>query len=727
MNSPLRQIRPPTIDELISAVRFKTLEDIVASAFGEMKPANRMTVTDAAKTYTKIGTGGGHSQPWSEDRTPYLKEPQDETTSLDFTGMVFLGPARTGKTVMVLNMISHTVKTDPTDMLLVHMDRENARKWSNGDLSRYLKASTQIQSEQLTARQYDNTFDKTFKSGMRVLVTYPTPANLSGITVRIGASIDYDRSEDDIGGEGNLYDLLSMRTTTFKRFGMTVAESSPNPNKEIQDPRWMPKTPHEAPPIRGIFALYNRGDRRRWQWCCPQCEEWFEPDFKLLDWGGLTDPMEARDATVMICPCHGCVIKPHQKHELNRNGRWIREGEMIEPGLDGKTHVRPGMRVTRSTIASFWLKGPAAGYREWGDLVMLELNALKELEETGDDSALRKTRTTDQGTYYIPQARLSDFAPDLLKAKGEDWGSTPEEPLVPHGVRYLIATVDIQKRAFVVQVLGYTADGDRVVVDMFKVRLSNRRNANGDRMPIDPAAFGEDWDTLIPEVMERTYELGDNSGRRMKIRATASDSGGAEGVTAHAYNFWRRLKAKQDGSHRRFILVKGEASKSKPLARTEWPDSSQKGPLAIARGDVPVVMLNSNKLKDAVSLLMSRRIAEEGVDGGMLRFPDWAEDWYFVQLTSETRTAKGWLNTRKKRNEAFDLTYYAEGISLRPIEKNVPYTHFGFDRIDWKNPPAWAEEWNQNDLVIGGQTEEDPPPVKPSGLAALAQLGKKLG
>lgn len=724
---PIRQIRPPTISELISSARYETIEDIVAKAFDDMQPSNRMTVTEAAVEFTRLGSGGGYSKPWSLDKTPYLQEPQDEMTSLDYTGVIFVGPARTGKTMMVLNLTSHTVKTDPTDMLFVHMDRENARKWSNGDFGRYLASSTKIRSEQLTARQHDNTFDKTFKSGMRALITYPTPANLSGITVRIGVAIDYDRTEDDIGGEGNLYDLLSMRGTTFKRFAMTVAESSPNPNKEIKDPRWIPKLPHEAPPIRGIFELYNRGDRRRWQWCCPQCEEWFEPDFKHLSWGEHENPMDAREATVMVCPCHGCIIEPYRKDELNRNGRWIKEGEMIEPGIDGKTVIRPGYRVTRSSIASFWLKGPAAAYQDWGQLVEKYLNAKKALADTGDDGPLRKTVTTDQGNYYIPASRLSDVAPEFLKEKAEDWGSTPDEPLVPYGVRFLVATIDIQKTSFVVQIQGFTAEGDHIIVDMFKVRLSNRRNANDERLPIDPAAYGEDWDVLITEVLEKTYPLADGSGRKMRVRMASSDSGGQEGVTGHAYNFWRRLRARQDGSHRKFILVKGEPSRSAPEAQTRWPDSSKKDKLAIARGDVPVVFLNSNKLKDRVSLLMGRRVAESQSDGGMLRYPDWAENWFYVQLTSEVRTEKGWDNTRKRRNEAFDLSYYAQGLIIRPMEEGVPYIHFGFDRINWEKPPAWAAEWDENDLVIGGNAEEAvETPKKVTGMNGLKALGEKL-
>lgn len=723
MNVAVRNRRPRTIDELISQARFKTMEDIVSSVFSEMKPANRMTVTEAAEQFTRLGSGGGYSKPWSLEKTPYLKEPQDVFTSLDFTGEVFLGPARTGKTVSILNIITHTVKTDPTDMLLVHMDRENARKWSNGDLNRYLISSTAVRSEQLTARQYDNTFDKTFKSGMRLLITYPTPANLSGITVRYGAAIDYDRCEDDIGGEGNLYDLLSMRTTTYKRFGMTFAESSPNPNKEITDPRWMPKSPHEAPPIRGIFALYNRGDRRRWQWCCPHCNNWFEPDFKLLNWGDTSDPMEARDNTVMICPHSGCVLEPHQKDSLNKYGKWVREGEMVEPGLNGAVVPVPGQKVTRSSIASFWLKGPAAAYQEWGQLVEKYLRALAELEATGDDSALRKTVTTDQGTFYIPQSRLSDVAPEYLKDKAEDWG---DAPVVPHGVRFLVATVDVQKTAFVVQVTGFTEDFDEVIVDMFKVRLSNRTNDRGERLPIDPAAYGEDWDVLETEVMAKTYALADGSGRHMSLRATGCDSGGAEGVTGHAYNFWRRLKKKQNGSHRRFILVKGETSKTAPLARTVWPDSAKKDKLAAARGDVPVVMLHSNKLKDQVSLLMSRRIGEDTSGGGMLRYPKWAEDWFYVQLTSEVRSEKGWENTRKRRNEAFDLSYYALGLVLRPMEQTVPYVHFGIDRLNWDEPPTWAAEWDENDFVSSPAEVEAEPPLAKQTSISMAELGKKL-
>lgn len=725
-DKPARSFRPKTIAELRDRSRYQSVEDIAKSVFSNMKPADRITVTQAAEQYTRIGAGSGASKPWSKKKTPYLETPQDVLTSLNFQGMIFVGPARTGKTVMGLNWITHTVESDPADMLYVHMDRENARKWSNGDLNRYLLASTAIRSKQMTGRQFDNTFDKTFKSGMRFLVTYPTASNLSGITVGRVGFIDYDRMDDDVDGEGNPFDLGSMRTTTFGRFGMTFAESSPNPAKEIENPRWIPETPHAAPPIKGIFELYNRGDRRRWNWCCPHCEEWFEPDFKLLDWGGRTDPMDAKENTVMLCPSgNGCVIHPSMKDELNNNGRWVREGEMVTPGKDGVVVPRPGMTVTRSSIASFWLKGPAAAYQGWGALVEKYLRAMKALEETGDDGPLRKTVTTDQGNYYIPQSRLADLAPEVLKNKAEDWGSTEMEPTVPADARFLIGTVDVQKTAFVCQVSAFTAAGDVAVVDTFKIRLSNRRDQNGDRLPIDPAAFKEDWDRLIPEMLEKEYPLSDGSGRLMRLRAVACDSGGAEGVTGHAYDFWRKLKGQQNGSHRRFTLVKGEPSKTAPRARTTWPDSSQKDKFAVARGDVPVVLFNSNMLKDQVFVMMQRRVAEgdDVTGGGMLRYPDWMENWFYVQLTSEIRSAKGWENTRKRRNESFDLTYYAIGIALRPFEPTSPYVHFGWDRLDFEKAPIWAAPWDDNEFVV---TPGSSPAGKAAKRRTLADLAKDL-
>lgn len=742
MNAPVwtgRKMRPPTISELVGEGQYATLEEVVAKSFEQSVPAEILTVTEAAQRYTRVSSGGNYGRPWSLHLTPYLQEPQDVLTSLEYQGMVFIGPARTGKTVMGLNFLGHTVKQDPTDMLYVHMNRDNARKWSKGDLDRFLQLSPEIRKHQLINRKDDNTFDKEFDSGMRFLLTYPTVENLSGITVKYVFFMDYDRMEDDIDGEGNPFDLGSKRTTTFQRFGMTAAESSPNPSKEISDPQFIAETPHQAPPIPGIFELYNRGDRRRRYWSClnPKCRESFESDFQYMRWVKSEDIYECAESAHMVCPHCGFKVEASMKQEIEGQGVWLRDGQMLT--RDREIVTRNGMKVARSDIASFWLKGPSAGYQTWKSLVLNELRAQKAYEETGDEGPLRKTRTTDQGTYYIPKSRLSERTPEDLMNKKEFWETSRENPTVPEGVRFLIATVDVQQRSFVVQVQGFTASGDIVVIDCFKITKSNRMDSDGDRLPIEPGTYNEDWDMLLEQVMFKKYPLADGSGRTMAIRATGCDSGGQDGVTSKAYDFWRHIRKEYPGLHRRFCLVKGMTQPNRPRIQTTWPDSHRKDKWSVARGDVPVAILNSNLLKDQIAGMIQRRIgqddetSESGRRTGMIRYPHWMPSWFYKQMTNEVRTEKGWVNPARRRNEVFDCLYYALALAIRPMEQGIPFVHFGWDRIDFhENCPTWASKWDENTFVISPEVEGDQSPVEPvlpdteSNSVNLEDLGKDL-
>lgn len=700
---------------------FGTLEGLCATAFGTLQPTELLGVSEAAKRYHFIKQPGSHVGFWSPEKTPYLLEPQEVLTSLDYTGMVFVGPARTGKSNMLLNWLSQGIKCDPADMMVVHMAQHTGREWSKSDLEKMFRNSEELRKELRPGRQNDNTFDKEFLSGMRLTVTWPTANNLSGKTVPRLWLMDYDRMPDDVDGEGNPYDLTKKRATTFRRFGMCVAESSPNPDKESKDPKWIPKRPHQAPPIRGIFEIYNRGDMRRWYWACPHCGEAFEPSFKTLSWEKSIDLVEAAHTTVMVCPNHGCVIEPRFKEELNVAGRWVKSGQVWIPS-ENRIQNLGEWRPVRSDIASFWMKGPAAYWQDWSSLVLEFLRAEQAYEDTGDETPLKKTVTTDQGEFYIAKSRQSERNPEDMKQKAEDWGATELERTVPFGTRFLIVTVDVQGRAFVYQTHAFTED-DVIIIDSDRIRKSNRLDAEGDRLPIDPAAFKEDWDQMIEHVMTLSYPLADGSGRRMSVRMAGCDSGGSEGVTHQAYEAWRRLKSDPRGWHRRFALLKGEGSKSRPRVVITWPDSKQTGLKAVARGDVPVLLLNSNPLKDMVAAMIQRRLIDtEEQGGGMLRYPTWLPDWFYVQMTNEVRIDTGWDNPAKRRNETWDLTYYAIAMALKPRDDTCPLGTIAWHKIDWSNPPTWAEEWDRNDYVSADEAGPTfAPQVKKKSFAELGQ------
>ncbi|TJV77499.1 MAG: hypothetical protein E5X45_27480 [Mesorhizobium sp.] len=710
----------------VSPPSFRTLEEMMVATAVAVRPPERLSVSSAAAKYRYLDNPGSYVGPWRNEKTPYLVEPMDEMTSMQFTGLAFAGPARTGKSDMFFNWLTHSARCDPADMMFVAMTQTVARDWSIGDLDKAKRHTKAIGEAMVPGRQNDNVHDKRFKSGMRLLIKWPVITELSGKTLPRVWFADYDRMEDDIAKEGPPFDLGRKRTQTYKRFGMTVAESSPG--REVTDPKHIPNTPHEAPPTTGILALYNRGDRRRYYSRCLSCRVATEFDFQHFNYPDSSDFMEAAEMVTLRCPHCGFDHEPSMKTELFehlKNSRWIKDGMHWDD--NGSIIGKP----MRTDIASFWLKGPPAAFQTWESIVYNYLIANREYEMTGDEGALKKTTNTDQGHPYTPKAIQSNRLPDELKNRAENWGGSKDEPVVPEGVRFLQYTIDVQagsRSAFVVHVYGIGVGGDIWHVDMFKIRKSERLDASGERELIDPAAYEEDWRVLIPQVILKTYPLADGSGRRMAMKMGGCDLGGADGVTANAYNFWRYLRdgppkdspERKDwieGLEKRFQLVKGEPSKSAPRVRLGYPDSQRKDRHAGSRGDVPVLFINSNSVKDMVASMLGRSDAPAGLvtKFGQVHYPHWAENWLYTQLTSEFRTDKGWEKPGKKRNEAFDLLYYCVAIAIHaPIR---------LEQMDWQKPPAWADEWDKNELVFG---EHDQPPfqkpkTKKFDLAALAQ------
>lgn len=608
-----------------------------------------------------------------------MVEPMNELTNPALNAVIFVGPAQSGKTAaLLLNWLAYSAKCDPMDMILYSPSQSAARDFSIRRVDRLHRHSPGIGELLRKDRDADNKFDKHYINGMMLSLSWPSSTEMAGKPIPRVALTDYDRMDEDVDGEGSPFDLASKRTTTFGSFAMTVAESSPS--RELSDPMWIASTPHEAPPTTGILALYNRGDRRRYQWPCPHCHTYFEGEFAMLDWDTKGDDMSSAETVRMMCPHCGDAIRPDERHEMQQWGAWLKDGEAIDKS--GRKYGKP----YRSSIGSFWQKGVSASFVTWKKLVETFLAVSREYDKTGSEEALQKFFNTDLAEVYIPKALDSARIPEHLKSRCEKFGEEHER-CVPHGVRFLTAQVDVQKNMFVVQIHGILPGSpfDIVLVDRYDVRKSKRKDDDEDALWIKPGAYLEDWDELIEHVMLKEYPLQDDPSRVMQIKLTVCDSGGKEGVTTNAYSFYRKLR--QDNMHGRFHLVKGDPLPNQPRTRVTFPDASRKDRNAGARGDVPILMLNSNQLKDALAHRLD--CLEPGK--GMFRFPDWAQDWWYREMCAEIRTPKGWVNPSHTRNEAWDLAYYCVGACISKL--------LNLEHIDWNNTPGWCSEWDSNDLI----------------------------
>ncbi|MFD3231635.1 phage terminase large subunit family protein [Rahnella aceris] len=642
---------------------------------GILRAPRRMLVADAVSQYMRVPMGAGNSVPWDPNLAPYVIEPMNCLASREYDAVIFVGPSRTGKTIGLIDgWIVYNVVCDPSDMLLIQMTEEKAREHSKKRLDRTFRSSPEVAKRLSPRRNDNNVYDRTFRAGNYLKIGWPSINIMSSSDYKCVALTDYDRFPEDIDGEGDGFTLASKRTTTFMSSGMTLVESSPG--RDIRDTKWRRSSLHEAPPTTGILSLYNRGDRRRWYWPCPHCGEHFQPAKDVVQgYQNIVDPVVASEAAFIECPhCRG-EITADQKRDLNQKGVWLRDGEQID-----RHGVITGT-ARRSRIASFWMEGPAAAYQTLSQLVYKLLSAQQDYEANGSEETLKAVINTDWGLPYIPQSSVEQRKSETLMARA----TVVTKRTVPDGVRFLVATVDVQggrNRRFVVQVIGYGSHGERWIVDRYNIKQSMRTGPNGESLPIDPAGYLEDWDLLRTDVLDKTWPLNSNPSISMPVLAMAVDSGGEDGVTGNAYEFWRQCR--RDGVHKRVYLFKGDSTTRSKLITKSLPDNTDRpNRRAEARGDVPLYLLQTNMLKDRISNALQR----DTPGANYVHFPDWLGEWFYDELTYEERGTDGkWAKPGKGANEAFDLMVYAHALVILR----------GYERINWEKPPSWAQPFEQS-------------------------------
>ncbi|WP_284022351.1 phage terminase large subunit family protein [Pseudoalteromonas umbrosa] len=666
-----------------------------------VKPPNREPLSQSARRLLYVELGNS-MVPWDGDLTPYMAEPMDTLKSRRYTSTIFVGPARTAKSVSLVDAWAmDTIVNDPADFLLVQISQEKAAEHSQKRLDRGFNACPEVRAA-LSPRAHDNNIhSKFFKAGNFLKIGWPSKNIFASSTYKRVAITDYDRIPLNVGGDGSTYFQASKRTQSFMSSGMTMAESSPG--FYVTDSTYRVSSPHEAPPTPGILSLYNLGDRRLFFWQCPECGEHFEPEFKLLVWDKeIDDPGKASKEVFLACPHCGAMHqekKPLERGKslkwcLNKRGVWVPEGCTV----DQNRQLHGERKDTH--IASFWQKGPTAAFQTWNELVYKYLAAMQVYESTGEMHDLQTTVNTDQGLPFIPPKDQDRSANELMDRR-DDYGCKE----VPENVRFLTAAIDVQggkKSRFEVMVLGWGEDLQSTVIDRFNIEKSKRQDPeNPDKfVRVKPSAYLEDWDLITEKVINKTYPLTDGTGRFMPVLLTACDSGGEAGVTDMAYQFYRRIK--KLGLSRKIMLIKGrdgKGGKDTSVIEKSYPDNTKREDRkAKAKGDVPVFLLLTDKIKDTVQNSLSR----DKVGPRYVHFPKWLPESFFDELTVEERGPDGkWRKPNSQaRNEAFDLFVYNWAAIY---ERKA-------DRIrDWENPPLWALPQDSNPELISTDKQQAVP------------------
>lgn len=606
-----------------------------------VRPPERISVSEAAVRYLKLKGGGGFV-PWSSDKSPYMLEPMNLMNGREFHTIGFMGPARSAKTAsLILAPIIHSIMCEPADIMMIHMGQNAAETFSKGELEPVLKADKEVKDALSPIARDNNVTFKRFKAGNLLEINWPVDSAFRGKSRRYVMITDYDAVPNP--PEGDVYTLSRKRTASYQSLGTTLAESSPG--FDCTDPAYVQKHSHESAPAEGIATIYMSGDRRRWYWQCPECNEWFIPEFETLVFDREeTDPVKASQGVFMACPHNGCCIEEKLKNKLNKGGVWLKQGQTID--CDGTIH---GEGI-KSKVASFWLPGPAAAFARWDEnFVQGYINARNAFLLTGDDSKLQAFYNVDCGRVYVPEREI-EIDVDFMHANKHAL------PLgtVPDWAKFLIASVDVQggkRRGFEIAIHAFGDHKVQAVVERFKLNTVMDGNRE---IPIRPDLNHEHWNELIKKVLDKQLPI--KGGGFMRPIVMAYDTNGEAGVYDRAQEFYKANPAYA----KRLFPIKGSSRPLEGLVELSKPQETKskvktrRRSKAPKNGETPLYLLSTDKLKDIITANMQ---IEAGLPKSVL-YSHELDDSYFNELLAEERTKSGKWVQKGGANESFDLTAY---------------------------------------------------------------------
>jgi len=126
------------------------------------------------------------------------------------------------------------------------------------------------------------------------------------------------------------------------------------------------------------------------------------------------------------------------------------------------------------------------------------------------------------------------------------------------------------------------------------------------------------------------------------------------------------------------MLVAGAAKKPEaPVLKANARDAR-----GLRMRDVTLHHIDTDFFKDMVAAILKR--TDQGP--GYMHFPKWLPQSFFEELAAEIRGPGGKWKRLRARNESLDLWVYILAGCWK----------LGVDKIDWADPPAWAQPLEKN-------------------------------
>ncbi len=582
------------------------------------KPAPILSLSEWADRYAFVPPeSGAMPGKFRTSFAEYQRGIQDAITDPGIETVVLMLCAQSGKSQIQLNTIGYYTHWEPSPMLVVQPSQHEAEKFSKNRIAKMIRDTSVLRDIYPPARSRDsgNTLlNKEFPGGVLVIASANSPASLSSMPIRILLPDEVDRYEASSGTEGDPVDLAEKRTTSFWNRKIVMASTPAFKN------------------LSRIESGYEASDKRRYYVPCPHCGAMQQLQWKRMQWKtqvvSETSPQRLTDWWY-VCE-NGCEIRERHKHEMIRLGEWRATAQ----SHDGKT-------------AGFHLNALYSPFLDWSKIIQEWLAAQHSLERL---KTFVNTRLAE--TWEIRGTGADLHA---LESRKENYSE-----LVPDGVLFLTAGVDVQDNRLEASVIGWGINEERWVIDHAVFPSAAH--------PCLPDPSLPESDSRSPWASLREYLLQDwkhASGLEMRVSCAMIDSGGHN--TERVYDFTRRHEL------RRWYAIIGRGGIGRPLVNS----GTRVGPFRTLLFTVGVDTAKED-------IFTSFRTQQEGA--GFCHFNSDLPTEYFRQVTAEKLVAhkENFVSTLRwektsERNEALDCFVYARAAvaALRP---NFTRLKRNFDR-----------------------------------------------
>lgn len=440
----------------------------VSKNLAAMRPPENITVSEWAEKYRKLPQSSAEPGLWRTRRTPYLKEPMDAFTDPKVRRIVMVASSQVGKSEFELNCIGYAIHQDPGNILYIHPDLDDAKKFSQLRVTPLINESPVLRSRVAKAKSRDSSntiLKKSFPGGMLLICGSNVPADLASTPARYIFGDERDRWATSAGQEGDPWELATARQITF--YNAKAVEVSTPTIKNAS----------------AIEASYLEGTMERWCVRCPHCGDYHNIKFSDIRYESDTKVVGGKKQHLVtsiwyVCPDCACVSTEQEMKK--QPAKWIAENPSA---------YQRGVR-------SFWLNSFVSPWATW------ESTILKYLYAVGSTSKLQVVYNTRFGELWEDRGDLEDE--DSLLKRREEY---PAE--LPEGVLVLTCGVDTQDDRLEYEVVGHGHFSETWGIDAGIIM----------GRPDDPATWAR-----LDDVIDRIYRF--ENGLGLRISMTFVDEGG---------------------------------------------------------------------------------------------------------------------------------------------------------------------------------------------------------